>query len=41
MTPKSLTLLTQFLSVSGILPTIALLTSLAAISRNSMAAASL
>ena len=36
-----LTLLTQFLSVSGILPTMALLTSLAAISLNSMAAASL
>ena len=35
------TLLTQFLRVSGILPTIALLTSLAAISRSSMAAASL
>ena len=35
------TLLTQFLRVSGILPTMALLTSLAAISLSSMAAASL
>ena len=37
----SLTLLTQFLRVSGILPTMARLTSLAAISRSSIAAASL